>query len=420
MGYAVPMEAWLAVVGGLAVVVAFLSEKLRLLPVSEPLLGLAVGVVAGPEILGWLELGGHDANAVVLEATRLLLALSLMAVALRYPPSELRRRAPLTVVVVAVVMPLMAAVSAVLGSWLLGIPAPAAWLLGAIVCPTDPVLASTVVTGEPAERAVPARLRHLLSLESGANDGLAFPLVAVGVAVTLGDAVGGAVVSSLWGVGGAIMIGALLGLAIGHGIRAVHQRHEVEQSVMTVFTLVLAVFVLGVARAAGTDAILAVFAAGLAFNVSVTGAERRPEVAVDEAINRFAVLPIFALLGVVLPWGAWRAVGWPLVTLVVAVLLLRRLPAIALLKRPLRFDWPEVAFYGWFGPIGASSLFYLAHSREGGVQDPVVWAAGTAVVAASVLVHGVTATPGRRLYARAVQGRGDDTSASSAAHEETG
>ena len=58
---------------------------------------------------------------------------------------------------------------------------------------------------------------------------------------------------------------------------------------------------------------------------------------------------------------------------------------------------------GWFGPVGVSALFYVAFSEEEGVSDPRLWAAGSLVVVASTLVHGVTDAAGRRLYRRATE-----------------
>jgi NhaP-type Na+/H+ or K+/H+ antiporter len=80
------------------------------------------------------------------------------------------------------------------------------------------------------------------------------------------------------------------------------------------------------------------------------------------------------------------------------VLLLRRLPVVLLLRRPLGLGWPDAAFLGWFGPIGVSALFYLALESERLGVEPAVLAAGSLVVAASTVVHGVTAAPGRVAY----------------------
>ncbi|NGP09704.1 hypothetical protein G6038_30450 [Rhodococcus sp. 14C212] len=172
------LDIVLTTVGVLGAGVAALSAKMRRLPLSEPLLGLAAGVLLGPYVLDVLPLPPLTAEQGLLhETSRILLAISVMAVALRYPITEVRRQWRPVAVLLAVAMPGMAAVTAGFGWALLSVPVATAVLLGAALCPTDPVLASNVVTGEAAEKDLPARNRQILSLESGANDGLALPLV---------------------------------------------------------------------------------------------------------------------------------------------------------------------------------------------------------------------------------------------------
>lgn len=113
-----------------------------------------------------------------------------------------------------------------------------------------------------------------------------------------------------------------------------------------------------------TDGILAVFVAGLIFSDVVSGQEKAEQENVQEAINRFFTLPIFILLGLVIPWQQWWALGWRGLILVVTVLLLRRLPAILLLYRqidPLK-KIPDALFTGWFGPVGVAAIYYAGLS----------------------------------------------------------
>lgn len=393
------LNIYLATIGAMAVGLVFVSKRIRDLPMSEPLLALALGIVIGPRILGWVELEGSGAMTVLMEASRLLLAVSLVAVGLRYPIREMRKRTRRVLLLLLVVMPGMAGISALLGSWVLGLSAAAAWLLGACVSPTDPVLAASVVTGESANNLVPARLRQLLSLESGTNDGLAFPLVVLGIVLVNGDPLHRFVWESLWAVLAAIGIGVAIGTLAGRTMQATKRHGDVEQSISLFFTVVLAFAALGAAKLANTDGILAVFVTGLAYNYAVSGGERGSEVSLDEGLNRFAVLPTFTLLGVALPWATWGEMGWPVLVFAVAVVLLRRLPLIVALRRPLDFHWPATVFYGWFGPIGASALFYITHAHERGVTDERLWGAAALAIALSVVAHGVTSAPGRRQYA---------------------
>jgi NhaP-type Na+/H+ or K+/H+ antiporter len=398
------IDVVLVVAGALGLAVAALSERLRRLPVSEPVLALGVGVLIGPELAGFVQVAPLTEDSTWLHTTtRLLLAISVMAVALRYPVADARSRLRPVLLLLAVAMPMMAVVTAGLAAWLLGVGLGTAALVGAALCPTDPVLASSVVTGGPAEEDLPARNRQILSLESGANDGLALPLVLLALAVAGADSLGAGAAESVWQVAGAVLLGVPAGWLGGRALRAGEEHGSTSPGPRLLFTAVLAFAVLGAAGLVHVDGILAVFVAGLAFNHAATGPDRTDDVPIDEAVNRFLVLPLFVGFGAVLPWSAWGELGWRGPALVVGLLLLRRLPVVWLLRRPLALGRPDAAFLGWFGPIGVSALFYLAMEAERLAVDPVVLAAGSLVVAASTVVHGATSAPGRVLYRRATR-----------------
>jgi NhaP-type Na+/H+ or K+/H+ antiporter len=389
-----------AVVGMLAVVLAAVSSRMRDLPLSEPLLALVLGVLVGPEVLALIDIPDRERATLLLEVARVLLAVSLIGVALRYPVRALRPVVRPTVVLVTVGMLAMAALTAGLVWLLLGVPFAVAALLGACLAPTDPVLASSVVTGGPAEEHLPARTRQVMSEDSGVNDGLALPLVLLGIALVLGDPLGHAALDGLYQVAVGLAVGVVVGFLAGRAMTYAQRHSEAEQGPSMVFTLVLAIAVLGVARVLQADGVLAVFVAGLAYNYTVAEDEVGPQGTLDEGINRYLVLPLFLLLGVELPWSDWAGLGVAALLLPVAVLLLRRPPVVLALARPLGLPLRDALFVGWFGPIGVSAVFYLALSHEEGVADPRVWAAGSLIVAASTVAHGVTSAPGRRLYRR--------------------
>ncbi len=395
------LDLLLVAVGALGLGIAALSDQIRRLPVSEPLLGLLLGVLLGRQVGGLLELPTlTDDPGLLHDGTRVLLAISVMAVALRYPVTRVRRRAAPLAVLLLVAMPAMALISGFLGWLALGVPVATAVLIGAAVAPTDPVLASSVVTGGDAERDLPARDRELLSVESGANDGLALPLVLVALAVAGASTMPEALLESVWQVVGAVVVGALAGALGGLALRLGEAYGATDAAPALLFTLVLALATLGVSGLAHVDGVLAVFVAGLAFNAVSTADERTSEVSIDEAVNRFGVLPLFVALGAVLPWHEWAELGWRGPALAVAILLLRRLPVLAGLARPLGLRARDAAYLGWFGPVGVSALFYLTLEAERAAVPTVVLAAGSLVVVASTVAHGLTAAPGRALYAR--------------------
>lgn len=398
----VELDIVLAAVGLLGMVVATMSARMRSLPVSEPLLGLAAGVVLGPQVTGALSIPSLTAEQSLLhEVSRILLAISVMAVAVRYPFGEIRRHGRPMLILLLIVLPVMAVISAALGWAVLGMPIAAAALFGAAISPTDPVLASSVVTGQAAERDLPARDRQLLSIESGSNDGLALPLVLVALAVAGPLGAADAIVESVWQVAGAVVVGAGIGWLGGRSLRLGARHGSTAGAPALFFTVVLALGILGAAGLLHADGVLAVFVGGVVFNIVGTGEERASAAPIDEAINRFAVLPLFVLFGAALPWRQWYELGWPAVLLVLAVLTLRRVPFVVLMRRPLGLRTPDALYLGWFGPVGVSALFYLTLEADRLGADETVLAAGTLVLACSTIAFGVTGVFGRVLYRRA-------------------
>ncbi len=396
----------LATVGTVVLVLGLLSRPLNRSIFSIPLLAFAAGIVLGPvglNVLNPTQWG--DQYKILEEAARLTLGFSLMAIAMRVP-----RRYPLKhwksfAVLLGLGMPLMFAASSLLAYWTLGLPVLAAMLVGASICPTDPVVGSSVVTGGLAQDKLPGRFRHTLSVESGANDGLAYPLVLLPV-LLLTQTSGGvwtewAVRVLLWEVGGAIVLGAALGWVVAWALRYAEAKNTVDYPSFLATTLALTVLALGLGKVFGTDSILAVFAAGLVFDGYAAKTAGASEENVQEAANLFFTLPVFLLFGLMLPVDLWLELGWAGAALAVLILLFRRLPVIFLLRPiiPRWRDYPMALVGGWFGPIGISALFYamLVLTHTG---NDIAWAAGSLVVAASLVAHGVTAAPVAKLYGR--------------------
>ncbi len=399
----------LVAVGGLVLLLGLLSGLVRRSVLSEPLLALLVGVLLGPRVLALLDLADWGKQELILEqAARLTLAIGLMGVALRLPKGDPIRRWRSLVVLLGLVMPLMWLVSGLLVFVLLGLPFWVAMLTGAVVTPTDPIVSSSIVTGSVAQRNLPDDVRHTISAESGANDGLAYPFVLLPILMLAhppGEALLHWVTRTLvWEVLGAALFGILAGYAAGWLLEWAEAKRSVEETSFLAYTLALSLTVLGAAKLLGTDGILAVFVAGVAFDMAVGSEEREREERVQEAVNRFFTLPIFVLLGLSLPWEGWAKLGWRAPVLILAVLLLRRLPALLGLHpllgrvRGIR----EALFMGWFGPIGVAALFYASFSLSRTGHEEV-WTVASLLIIASVLAHGLTATPLTRLYGRSAR-----------------
>ncbi|MFW6060763.1 MAG: cation:proton antiporter, partial [Phycisphaeraceae bacterium] len=339
------------------------------------------------------------------EVARLTLAIGLMGVALRLPPRYFRKRWRSLLMMLGPVMGLMWLVSGLLSWALLGVGIWTAFVIGACVTPTDPVLASATVSGQFARRNLPGRVRHLISGESGANDGLALPLLMLPILImqrppdaALGEWLAHSVV---WQVGAAVALGWIAGLVAGYVLHWVETHEPISKTSMLSYTLALSLVVLGAGRMLGLDGILAVFVAGRGFTATATNRERREEENVQEAVNQFFILPVFVLLGMTLPWAEWGALGWRGVALAAAILLLRRLPAVMGLHRwiPALRQRGNALFAGWFGPIGVAALLYATHAAaQTGARE--VWPAVSLVIVSSILAHGISGAPAIRRMGR--------------------
>jgi sodium/hydrogen antiporter len=402
------MYVSLAAVGGLLLLLGLLGGLLKeRTPVSEPLIALLAGVLIGPAAFGVLDFADLGEQTLILEEAALVtLGVALVGVALRLPVGYSKRNWRLLLVLLGIVMPLMWLAGSFLVYLIVGVPFWVAVLIGAIVTPTDPVVASSIVAGGVAERNLPASLRHAISSESGFNDGLALPFVVLPVLVLTeppGEVLGHwATHTVLLEIVAGAALAALMGYLAGKTLRWAERKETMERTSLLTISLALSLTVLGVTELLHLNGVLAAFVAGIVFNFAGSSDAKESQEEIQEAISRFFDLPIFVLLGMALPWEGWLELGWRGLLLVVAVLLLRRLPTVLALRPllgPLRRRTKDVLFLGWFGPIGAAALYYAAFSfRETGIEE--AWVVGSLIICASVLVHGVSATPLTKLYGR--------------------
>lgn len=309
---------------------------------------------------------------------------------------HVRRRSWVSIaLLLTLVMPLTIVAIALFGMWAMGLSFGAALLLGAVLAPTDPVLAGDVglsgvggaAYGEP---------RLSLHTEAGFNDGLASPFVVLGLFVAdeggtgwLGEWVA---VDLLYGAG----VGLVLGVAAGYGAAALLTR--ARGAVENVLTLA---FVLGLyfgSEAIGTYGLLAVFAAGYAFRRYEFDHHMHEPVhkaaKLSGAVLEFVVL---LMLGTMLTTAGLEAPGWEGWALVLVLLLLIRPALVFATAGSTLMDVRGRLFLAWFGVRGVAALFYAAVVVEAdvlsaGEQHVLVWTT-IACVVSSIVAHGLSAAP---------------------------
>lgn len=374
--------------------------------VSEPLACTLVGIALGPMGFGVVYYGqGHPPlNLDFLhQTTRFTLALAVTGAGMRLPTGWLRRNWRGMLVVLGPGMVLMAAASTCVAVISLGVPLLTAALMGCALTPTDPVLSAPLVTGRLAERAVSPKLRHGITAESGANDGLAYPLVLLPLVFLHGQ---GGMTGLEWllntvllGIGGAIAVGAAAGWLARWVLRWAGSRPDASHSSLLTAAIALSLATLTGVHWFGGDGIMAAFAAGVMLNSGVEGEAEQRQERFNEAITRFFDLPGILLFGTMLPWHAWMQLSWRGLAFALLLLALRRVPAWLLLHRwmPWARGRRDALFAGWFGPTGAGAVFYVLELQSRtGRHD--LWPAVSLAVAASVVAHGVSGTPLTRMF----------------------
>lgn len=399
-------ELGLALFGGIALTLGLLSRWLKQSFISENIVALLVGIVVGPVALGWIDVADWGNQQMIIKrVAEIALAIALMEIALRLPKREFLHHLKSYVILLGALMPLMW-ISTGLIVWLvLDLPFWIAMLIGAILTPTDPIVASAVVTGPVAERFLPTRLRDTLWAESGANDGLAYPFVALPLLIlasSFSDSIGEWIYRTvLYETVVASLIGAAIGYGAAYLLMWAERRHTIEKESFKTFTLALSITTLGATTLVGTKGLLGVFVAGVIFHMVIGKNEDDELEPIQGALDHFFTIPVFTLIGLTIPLSEWIDLGWSAIVLVVGVVLFRRLPAMLLVSRWVGTlkTWPDVLFIGWFGPLGIGALYYAAYVLgETGNED--AWIAASLVICSSIVIHGLTATPLSHLYAR--------------------
>lgn len=424
---------WFVLIGGLLLVRGLTPSVLKRSPVTAAMIYLAVGFLVGPSVLNLFHFNPLKESALLEVLTEIAVLISLFSAGVKMPVpfSFSRWRAPLLLATVS--MSITVALVAAFAHYVLGLPLGAGVLLGAIVAPTDPVLATDVQSRHPGDRD---QLRFTLTCEAGMNDGSAFPFVMLGLGMLglhqLGDAsLRWVVVDVLWATGGGISIGIVAGVVLarlGWKLRRVPHQHELMDDFLG---LGLIGVVYGLCVMINAWGFLAVFAAAVALRQTelklaraapqatypreaapamTAAAGETPPPSLDptpepppmvsqgslvfkEHLERLSEVILVLLVGGTLFLNSW---SWAAVGLALFLFLVARPISVFLGLLGTRTTWRIRGMAGWFGVRGIGSLYYLMYAIQHGLPEALALQLiqlTLMVVTLSILLHGVSVKP---------------------------
>ena len=419
---------WFLLIGLLMLARGLAATTISRLPITSAIAYLVVGVVLGPVVLGIFHFNPVAKSGMLETATEIAVLISLFSAGVKMPvPITLKRWGP-SIRLAWLSMSITVGLVAAFAYFVLGLPIGAGVLLGAILAPTDPVLATDVQVRHAGDYDT---LRFTLTSEAGMNDGSAFPFVMLGLgllgAYELGDyALRWTLVDVIWATLGAVAIGMASGAALGKlgwALRNKEPKHDVLDDLVG---LGLIAVVYGLCVLFKTWGFLAVFFAGVALRQTellLSGAHKdrqgllvpddpKADPANDdvpdepvpltvsaeslvfkEHLERLSELTLVLLLGGMLSlsdWD-WRSWGTALFLFTVARPLSVML-GLAGTKTSMRLR----LIISWFGVRGIGSIYYLMyainHGLTGDLARELVQITGI-VVALSIVVHGTSVKP---------------------------
>jgi sodium/hydrogen antiporter len=379
---------------------SLVSSRLDRLSITPALAFVAIGMIVANPPVSLIDINaGSEAVRSIAEVT---LAVVLFTDAARIDVLRLRAdaRAPARLLLLG--LPLTVAAGLGLGLVVFsGLDPWACAVIAAAVAPTDAALGAPLM----ADRRIPARIRQMLNVESGLNDGLITPIVTFFIAGAVAEAgtrpdvsLGSALVDLAIG----LLVGAGIGIAAGSLARYARRGKWMEGGVEAVAVGAIALLAYAAALEAGGNGFVAAFVGGIAFGAARGHAPEVLEFA-SELGELLAVVVWFVFGAFAL--SALGDSSWSVAVFAVLALTVARMIPVALALAGTGMTRSTVAFVGWFGPRGLASVVFALIAYDDlavGEDRTTVLAAITATVLLSVLAHGLTARPLAGRYAAAV------------------
>jgi NhaP-type Na+/H+ or K+/H+ antiporter len=403
-------QHWFLLIGALLLVRGLTAGWLQRSAVTSAIAYLAFGLLVGPTGLRLFHFNPLQESALLQTLTEVAVLISLFSAGVKMPVpfSFSRWRAPILLATVS--MALSVALVAAFAVLVLGLPLGAGVLLGAILAPTDPVLATDVQVRHPGDRDL---LRFTLTSEAGMNDGSAFPFVMLGLGLLgLHDLGPGAghwwLVEVLWATLGALAIGVAAGMALAWFGWRLRRAPQTPQLMDDFLGLGLIGVVYGLCVMVDAWGFLAVFFAAVALrqtelklaNTAAPGAQPEALATVSEGslvfkehLERLSEVLLVILVGGTLFIDSWT---WAAVALALFVFLVARPLSVLASLAGSGTPWRIRNLAAWFGVRGVGSLYYLMYAIEHGLPEALALQLiqlTLIVVTLSILLHGISAKP---------------------------
>ena len=425
---------WFLLAGGLLLAMGLTVSLLKHAPITSAIIYLAVGVLVGPTVFNLFHFNPLKESALLEVLTEVAVLISLFSAGVKMPvPFNFSLwRTPILLATVS--MTITVAAVAAFAYFVLGLPLGAGVLLGAILAPTDPVLATDVQIRHPGDHDY---LRFTLTCEAGMNDGSAFPFVMLGMGLLglheLGEfGMNWILMDVLWATLAGIVIGIVAGVALaraGWKLRSKPHSHELMDDFLG---LGLIGIVYGLTVMVNGWGFLAVFFAAVAlrqtelnlakaaqdaFDESNTqriaraegnpSAELEPPETVSEGslvfkehLERLSEVVLVLLLGGTLYLNSWT---WEAVWLALFLFVIARPLSVFAGLLGTHTSWRIRGMTGWFGVRGIGSLYYLMYAIQHGLPEPLAMQLiqmTLIVVTLSILIHGTSVKPLMGLFWR--------------------
>lgn len=394
----------LGLFGLIVLLTAWLPMVLRRLPLSLPIFCIAIGILAGQTIFNALaQLPAVDSRVVIERVTEFTVIVALMGAGLKIDrPTGLRRWA-VTWRLLAIAMPLGIIVMAAGASWILGLGAASAILLGACLAPTDPVLASDVQVGPP-QTGREDEVRCALTSEAGLNDGLSFPFVYLAVAVALAGEQPHwfsqwLLFDVVWRLSAGVAMGWTTGKILGLVTFRLPKGAALARTGDGLVALGITCLAYSLTELVHGYGFVAVFVAALSFRtVERHHGFHRELHTFSEQIERLLMMVILVCFGAAVSVGRLiDELDWRVITFALVVVLIVR-PVTGWVSLPPTLPKDERAAIAVFGIRGIGSFYYLAFAT--GIAEfeevGVLWTAVALIVLISIVMHGLTVTPAMR------------------------